>query len=91
MRKLIRRAAEWLMPSRGKHCAGTAPVPAQPAPAPRTLVVTTRPVLDIIDGDATAMVRPFLVAHEQERQRQAERRIALALATMGIDFPECAA
>lgn len=41
-----------------------------------------------IDGDATALVRPYLVAAEQRQQRQRrQRRRALALATLGIDDP----
>jgi hypothetical protein len=35
-----------------------------------------------IDGDATAMVRPYLVAEEQR-----QRRRALLLATLGVDDP----
>ncbi|MGP3982062.1 hypothetical protein [Streptomyces sp. KR80] len=35
-----------------------------------------------IDGDATVMVRPYLVAEEQR-----QRRSALLLATVGIDAP----
>ena len=42
-----------------------------------------------IDGDAVPLVRPYLVAHERrvEAYRQRERRRALVLATMGIDYP----
>ena len=93
MRTLLEWPPSLFLPARGKRRADTAPA-VQPAPTPvRRLVRTTRPAARIIDGDATALVRPFLVAHEkeQERQRQAERRVALALATMGIDFPGCAA
>ncbi|MFD8549329.1 hypothetical protein [Streptomyces sp. NPDC059649] len=35
-----------------------------------------------LDGDATPLVRPYLVAHEQR-----ERRQALLLATFGVDAP----
>ncbi|MGW8374347.1 hypothetical protein [Streptomyces sp. ODS28] len=41
----------------------------------------TRPVLDRpLDGDASPLVRPYLVAYEQ-----AERRTALSLALDGVD------
>ena len=36
-----------------------------------------------VDGDAVALVRPYVVAHERRKQRQ--RRRALVLATVGID------
>ncbi|WP_051798761.1 hypothetical protein [Streptomyces sp. NRRL S-337] len=35
-----------------------------------------------LDGDASPLVRPYLVAHEQR-----ERRKALLLATLGVDAP----
>ncbi|MEU0085625.1 hypothetical protein [Streptomyces sp. NPDC006274] len=35
-----------------------------------------------LDGNASALVRPYLTAHEQ-----GERRAALLLATLGIDAP----
>ncbi|MFB7575823.1 hypothetical protein [Streptomyces sp. NPDC056165] len=39
-------------------------------------------------GEDVALVRPYLIAHEREQewQRQRDRRTALALATLGIDF-----
>ncbi|MGA6152731.1 hypothetical protein ACPEIC_05300 [Stenotrophomonas sp. NPDC087984] len=41
-----------------------------------------------LDGHALAMVRPYLVAHEQqqERQRRPQRSRALMLATVGVEF-----
>ncbi|WP_346776720.1 hypothetical protein [Streptomyces sp. HNM0574] len=39
--------------------------------------------LAALDGDAAALVRPYLVAHEQRMRRR-----ALALATLGQDMPE---
>ncbi|MEV0224618.1 hypothetical protein [Streptomyces sp. NPDC050704] len=42
-----------------------------------------------LDGGATALARPYLVAHEQERARQRRRRIALVLAAdLGIDLDQ---
>ncbi len=67
----------------GKHSGAYV---APPAPA----VPVSRPVVEpfALDGHAHAMVRPYLVAHEQrqEQHRQRQRRRALALATMGVDF-----
>jgi hypothetical protein len=37
-----------------------------------------------LNGHETALVRPYLVAHE-ERERQWERRLALLLALHGVD------
>ncbi|MBA4864415.1 hypothetical protein H1V43_24280 [Streptomyces sp. PSKA54] len=37
-----------------------------------------------LNGHETALVRPYLVAHE-ERERQRERRLALLLALDGVD------
>ncbi|MFJ2259580.1 hypothetical protein ACIOKD_14795 [Streptomyces sp. NPDC087844] len=40
-----------------------------------------------LDGGVSPLVRPYLVAVEQERARQSRRRIALVLATdFGIDL-----
>ncbi|WP_262703976.1 MULTISPECIES: hypothetical protein [Streptomyces] len=41
-----------------------------------------------LDGHALAMVRPYLVAHEQqqERQRPPRRSRALVLTTTGVAF-----
>jgi hypothetical protein len=40
-----------------------------------------------LNGGATALARPYLVAHEQEGARQHRRRLALVLAAdFGIDL-----
>ncbi|MGX1561442.1 hypothetical protein [Streptomyces sp. NPDC055506] len=40
-----------------------------------------------LDGSASALVRPYLTAHEQEAALQQRRRLALVLATdFGIDL-----
>ncbi len=43
-----------------------------------------------LDGDAVRMVRPYVDAVERqaEQRLQAERRLALQLAELGIDYPE---
>ncbi|MGW8374241.1 hypothetical protein [Streptomyces sp. ODS28] len=42
----------------------------------------------MLDEHGLALVRPYFVAYEQraERQRQRERRVAAALAPVGIDY-----
>lgn len=67
----------------GKHSRAYAvpPAHAMPVSAPAS-------ELWALDGHALAMVRPYLVAHEQrqEQQRHPQRTRALVLATMGVDF-----
>ncbi|MBL1094762.1 hypothetical protein JK360_36630 [Streptomyces sp. 9-7] len=77
----IARCLAWLglLPTprpQGRHRA----VPAPRVPVHRR---PRRPVIETpIDGDASPLVRPYLVAHEQR-----ERREALLLATFGVDAP----
>ncbi|THA98837.1 hypothetical protein E6R61_05690 [Streptomyces sp. LRa12] len=90
MRNLIVALLGWLLPSQGKRRAvSTAPAPTAPAPVRRPLPAprSPRPV-DVIDADRLPLVRPFLIAHERERERalQRERRTAATLATLGIDY-----
>ncbi|MEU2230229.1 hypothetical protein [Streptomyces vietnamensis] len=67
------------------------PAPA-PAPAPLSASPTPRSpyALDVpLDGCASALVRPYLLADEQrqERARQRQRRLAMVLAAdFGIDL-----
>ncbi len=73
--------------------------PAQPATPPKLPGILpdsvgpgfprhygTRP--QVLDEHGLALVRPYFVAYEQraERQRQRERRVAAALAPVGIDY-----
>ncbi|UQA93473.1 hypothetical protein [Streptomyces halobius] len=68
MRSLFELVAKLLFPSHGRHRADSlsaAPVLPQPQPVPvRRLVRSAAPVLQIIDGDATATVRPYVLAAE---------------------------
>ena len=78
-------------PAPGRQRALTARTgwpPAPPKPLrrrpPAQLPAQTEPLC----GEDAALVRPYLVAHER-RQRallQRERRTALVLASMGIDY-----
>ena len=83
MRNLIAALIAWLMPPTGKR---RAPVLAQREQ--RAVRRTAIRPLVVIDGDALPMVRPYVVAHERKRELriQRERRTALALATVGIDY-----
>ncbi len=87
MRNPIAALIAWFLPAQGKRRATPAPtvrrVP-RPLPTPRA----PRPT-DVIDADRLPLVRPFVIAHERQREqeRQRERRTAAALATFGIDYP----
>lgn len=104
MRMLLAALLAWLMPSRGTHRAATPidvhalpldePLHGETARAMRDalrkpLGETAKAKLTILRAEDHAIVRPYLVAWEQqqERQRQRERRTAAVLATAGIDFP----
>jgi hypothetical protein len=85
MRNLIAALLAWLLPANCQRRAHTvAHVPTQRPETPRT----ARRPLDIIDGESTPLVRPYLVQWERQRElhTQRERRIALVLATAGIDY-----
>ncbi len=60
--------AKLLFPPRGKHRARPArsTLPSRPVPAPvrRVVVRARRPVVQVFDGDATATVRPYVLAVE---------------------------
>ncbi|MET7859493.1 hypothetical protein ABZS81_20155 [Streptomyces sp. NPDC005318] len=81
MTDLIDRLTTWLKTLSSSHAPARHPngePSAQPAPPPPP----HRPhTLDApLDGNASALVRPYLTAHEQR-----QRRRALFLATIGLD------
>ncbi|MCP9944024.1 hypothetical protein LUX12_03245 [Streptomyces somaliensis] len=91
----VRLVLDLFAPGTGRRRAGARP-PAPPGtaraprpgpdagrlPVPRSPYGLTGP----IEGEATVLVRPYLLAHEA-RQRQAWRRVALVLAAdFGIDL-----
>ncbi|MGY0070221.1 hypothetical protein ACWZEH_26230 [Streptomyces sp. QTS137] len=101
MRTLLALILSWLLPSSGKRRR-----PAEgytdrvtPDTAPTRRLIITRDAVGVgrpaafIEVDGLPLVRPYLVAHEreQERRRQRDRRTALTLATLGIDFHGVAA
>ncbi|GAA5213180.1 hypothetical protein LV779_13080 [Streptomyces thinghirensis] len=82
MLDLTARLLAWMLsictPSpRGRHRLGTTP-PLRfiPAPPPR--------FTEILDGNASRLVRPYVLA-PAERRHQREHRRAAHLATLGID------
>jgi hypothetical protein len=94
---LLRWALDMCVPGTGKRRAvspTTAPVTAHAPEAPRTAAAPWHPAprspygLDgPLDGTASALVRPYLVAVERERGRQYRRRLALVLAAdFGVDL-----
>ncbi|SCD74983.1 hypothetical protein GA0115245_114727 [Streptomyces sp. di188] len=97
MRSLLAALLALFLPSRGRRRATPAPVPTAPAPVNvRSVPVdeplwgaSARAVGEVLRGEDVALVRPFVVAWERQRERelQRERRTASTLATMGIDYP----
>ncbi|MEE1808460.1 hypothetical protein [Streptomyces sp. BE133] len=92
-----------LGPCIGRQGAGTAPAHPVTAPAPTRRPGTPRPRLTAhlpaarspygldhaLDGGASALVRPYLVAWDQERAQQRRRRLALVLAAdFGFDLDQ---
>ncbi|MDT9690572.1 hypothetical protein Q5762_19935 [Streptomyces sp. P9(2023)] len=72
-------------------CPTSSTADASPRPGPARLPAPRSPYgLDVpLNGYETAMVRPYLLAHDQreERARQRQRRLALVLAAdFGIDL-----
>ncbi|WP_238545416.1 MULTISPECIES: hypothetical protein [Streptomyces] len=76
------------------HTARLPDAPARPVSAERAdgPTVPFRPASGPPDGHAAAMVRPYVVAYEQQREQSAERRLrrrrrrTLWLAMRGIDI-----
>ncbi|WP_329912197.1 hypothetical protein [Streptomyces sp. SP18BB07] len=67
------------------------PRPHTSPTAPRRLLAQRSPygLHGPLDGNATAMVRPYVVESEREQDRQSRRRLALVLAAdFGIDLDE---
>ena len=101
MRSLLATLLSWLMPARGKRrrpAEGYENVVTVEAAPTRRLVITSDAVgvgrpATFIEADGLPLVRPYVIAHEreQERRRQRDRRTALTLATLGIDFHGVAA
>lgn len=85
MRKLIGLLVAYLFPPCGQRRAEA--VPTQPKP-PREPWQTVRTCVEPLRGEDVALVRPYVVAWERQRERalQRDRRTAAALASMGVDF-----
>ncbi|WP_416986394.1 hypothetical protein [Streptomyces sp. T028] len=101
MHDLIRRTLEWVRllfaPGTGKrrrprrHPHLTAVRPATPLPQPPRLPRHRSPygLPTPLNGTDSALVRPYLAAHDQEAGLQQRRRLALVLAVdYGIDLDE---
>jgi hypothetical protein len=86
MRELIRWLLGVILKPTGRHRAVSPEAPTRPCPSlpPLPRWYAQMP----IDGHAVPIVRPYVIAYERrvEVYRQRERRRALVLATMGIDY-----
>lgn len=88
-----------LWPDSGARRAATVRVGAPLLPVRRPLMPRRRGALAApahsapLRGEEVALVRPYLLAYERrcEARLQRERRTALVLASMGVDYPVAAA
>ncbi|MEV8567021.1 hypothetical protein AB0436_15860 [Streptomyces sp. NPDC051322] len=100
MYDFIGRSIHWLRlvlaPGAGRHRPGPRlaalmlpPWPGTADPSALRLPTHRSPYSQAgpLDGGTSALARPYLVAHEQERARQGRRRLALVLAAdFGVDL-----
>ncbi|MEE1765847.1 hypothetical protein PUR53_43600 [Streptomyces sp. SP18BB07] len=94
----LRWALGVVAPGTGRRRAVSRPAGALAVPRPHTSPTAPRRLLaqrspyglhGPLDGNATAMVRPYVVESEREQDRQSRRRLALVLAAdFGIDLDE---
>nr|WP_281289754.1 hypothetical protein [Streptomyces piniterrae] len=80
--RLFEALLRLLLPAKGRHRS----VGVSPAPAPTRYAVVPRVPArhtELLRGEDSALVRPYLVAHEERLQRS--RRRVLWLASYGID------
>jgi len=85
--RLLRPLLRLLLPSEGRH--RTTEAHASPVASPPL----HSPCLFVLDGEATGLVRSYLVAHERrvEHERRQRRRAGLVLAPQGIGLSEVVA
>jgi len=87
--RLFEPLLRFLLPGSGRHrLAATAPACQCSTPSYAKEQTARRPGSRPLRGEDNAMVRPYLVAHEQheEARRQRARRRALWLAVHGVDI-----
>ncbi|MEV0484717.1 hypothetical protein AB0I69_29410 [Streptomyces sp. NPDC050508] len=87
--RLFEPLLRFLLPGPGsRRCVGTASARQRPTPAYVDGHTARRAGSRPLRGEDNAMVRPYLVAHEQreEARRQRARRRALWLAVHGVDI-----
>lgn len=100
MRSVLALIFAWLMPSTGRRRAAPQDAPTQhtsPTNSPTARLLITRRAVPLsrslrepeyLRGEDAELVRPYYARHLQEQKRllQRDRRTALLLAAVGIDF-----
>ncbi|MFE6619535.1 hypothetical protein [Streptomyces sp. NPDC057740] len=74
---------------RADRLATVPPLPAPPVPAPPARPSSPRSPYGLaspLDGEETALVRPYLVAFEERRRRRERRLVLVHAADFGIDL-----
>lgn len=84
--RLTARVRLLLAPPDRPHDGPPSTTPPAPSPEPFRPAPTVRAWYEPIDGAATALVRPYLRAYEEEEGVRQRRRIVLLAATYGIDL-----
>jgi hypothetical protein len=88
MRTLLALILSVLLPARGQRRTETVPT-APGRSVPRRLPAHRSPrSADVIEADHLPLVRPYVIAHERQREQwqQRERRRAAVMATLGQDY-----
>jgi hypothetical protein len=90
MRTLVERLLRIFLPAQGSRRAQARPTATVAVRVDEPLYGSAARAVGVrLRGEDVALVRPYVVAWERQREREAqrERRTAAALATCGVDYP----